>query len=126
MSEAIAAEVEALGINVVIVEPGPFRTDMRRRSLETSAQRIADYPDYGSDLRQADGVQDGDPRLAARAIIAAVQSSRPPLRLVLGRSALDTVRRKVARLEDDLTAWERATIATAFGGDDELARALAE
>lgn len=117
MSEAVAAEVAEFGIRVMIVEPGPFRTDMRRRSLEIPEQRIADYPDYGNNLRRQDGTQVGDPRLAARAIIAAATAPDPPLRLVLGASAVDAVRAKLERASADVSAWEATSVATAFTDD---------
>jgi NAD(P)-dependent dehydrogenase (short-subunit alcohol dehydrogenase family) len=43
LSEALAKEVEPLGIRVTIVEPGPFRTDWAGRSLKTPKAPIADY-----------------------------------------------------------------------------------
>jgi NAD(P)-dependent dehydrogenase (short-subunit alcohol dehydrogenase family) len=114
MSEAVAAEVAPFGIRVLIVEPGPFRTDMRRRSLEITDHRVSDYPDYGGDLRRQDGTQIGDPRLAAEAIIAAVAAQDPPLRLVLGATAVAAVRAKLERASADLSAWEATSVATAF------------
>ena len=117
MSEALGAEIAALGIHVLIVEPGAFRTDMRKRSLATSEHRIAAYPDYGGDIRQRHGTQMGDPRLAATAIIAAVTAPDPPLRLVLGADAVEKVRDKLDRAIADLTAWEATSIATAFADE---------
>lgn len=118
MSEALLSEVASLGLHVLIVEPGPFRTDMRRRSLEIGDHRISDYPDYGGNLRKLDGVQVGDPRLAAEAIIAAVTSNQPPQRLVLGATALEAVRLKLQRANADLLAWEQTSIATAFAEEE--------
>jgi NAD(P)-dependent dehydrogenase (short-subunit alcohol dehydrogenase family) len=43
LSEALAKEVEPLGIKVLIVEPGPFRTDWAGRSLKQVHQEFADY-----------------------------------------------------------------------------------
>ncbi|MEY2570634.1 MAG: hypothetical protein QOE63_984 [Acidimicrobiaceae bacterium] len=114
MSESLLAEVGGLGLRVLIVEPGAFRTDMRKRSLETSEHRIADYPDYGAALRLLDGAQVGDPRLAAAAIIKAVSAPKPPQRLVLGAGAVAQVRNKLEAAMADLVTWEATSIATAF------------
>jgi NAD(P)-dependent dehydrogenase (short-subunit alcohol dehydrogenase family) len=43
LSEALAEELRPLGLRVVIVEPGPFRTDFLGRSIVTAAQEIAAY-----------------------------------------------------------------------------------
>jgi len=43
LSESLAAEVAPLGIHVLLVEPGPFRTDWAGRSASEAPQHIADY-----------------------------------------------------------------------------------
>ena len=43
LSEALSKEVAPLGINVVIVEPGPFRTDWAGRSLKTPKKPVDAY-----------------------------------------------------------------------------------
>ena len=110
VSESLAAELKPLGIKVTIVQPGPFRTDFNSRSLERSGNRIADYDrTSGKFLRLLEtmtGKQAGDPAKAADAIIAAVQSDRPPLRLILGKYANDKARRKFTEAERERAAWE--------------------
>ena len=114
LSESLAQEVAPLGIHVVIVEPGPFRTNWAGPSIKQSAVRIADY-DATAGARRAQtearsGKQPGDPVRAAEAIIAAVQSPQPPLRLVLGKPALEIARAKLAALQQDFDAWEATTL----------------
>lgn len=108
MSEALAAEVAAFGIRVLVVEPGAYRTSARV-ALRTPARRPADdpYPDYGGELRAAHGTQPGDPAEAAAAIIAAVSSDDPPFRLVLGADARRTVAAKVEEVRADLDHCQR-------------------
>ena len=45
-----------------------------------------------------------------QAIIEAVESGKPPMRLVLGKMALDTARAKLAQVQSDLNAWEETTL----------------
>jgi len=118
LSEALVKEVEPLGIKVIIVEPGPFRTDWAGRSLKQTRDGIEDYAKSAAARRQAiasgSGKQPGDPVRAAKAMIEVVQSSNPPLRLVLGRMALETARGKLELLRRDLDAWEKTSLDADF------------
>ena len=118
LSESLAQEVAPLGIKVTIVEPGPFRTDWAGRSIKQSATRIADYDQTAGERREQtearSGNQPGDPVRAAEAIIAVVQSTTPPLRLVLGKPALGLARRKLDALKRDFDTWESTTLGADF------------
>ena len=118
-SEVLAKEVAHLGINVTIVEPGPFRTDFGTGSSIT-AVRDADYdPSVGESLRwfeQMAGTQSNDPARGARAIIAAVAAHDPPLRLPLGPEALSAIRDKLSAHARELDAWEHLSNSTQFAG----------
>ncbi len=114
LSESLAQEVAPLGIRVMLVEPGPFRTDWAGRSAAEAPRTIAGY-DPTAGARQAmirgySGKQPGDPQRAAAAIVQAVESARPPLRLLLGRMALETARAKFAAVEREFDAWELVTL----------------
>jgi len=110
-SESLAAELKPLGIKVTIVQPGPFRTEFIGRSLERAQIHIADYDRTSGKflrvLQKMQSKQPGDPARAAEAIIAAVESDAPPLRLVLGKYANDKLRKKLADAERERSAWER-------------------
>ncbi len=110
LSEALAKEVAPFGIKVLIVEPGPFRTDWGGRSLKTPKTPIEAYTDTAVARRKAihdySGSQPGDPARAAEAIVATVESPNPPLRLPLGSVAfegisaeIEAVRREIASVE---------------------------
>ncbi len=118
LSEALAKEAEPLGIKVTIVEPGPFRTDWAGRSLRTPRTAIDDYAETAGKRRQTihdySGTQPGDPVRAADAVITAVESSNPPLHLVLGRPALDALRAKLETLQAEIAAWEQVSLGTDF------------
>ena len=117
-SESLALEVAPLGIKVTIVEPSGFRTDWAGRSAAEARNRIADYaPTAGKNresIRGYSGKQPGDPVRAAAAIIAAVESPDPPLRLLLGKAALNGARGKLDLLKRDFDAWEKTTMGADF------------
>ena len=117
-SEALAQEVAEFGIRVTIVQPGPFRTDWAGPSLLTPARRIADYAGTAhrtiETLNGYSGRQPGDPDKAAQAMIAVVESERPPLRLPLGDLALSRIRGKLKTTAAELDAWDGVSRATSF------------
>ena len=118
LSEALAKEVEPLGIRVTIVEPGPFRTDWAGRSLKTPKAPITDYAGTAGARRDAirgySGNQPGDPVRAAAAIIEAVESADPPLHLLLGKPAYDMVNEKLKTFAAELAAWRDVTLGADF------------
>jgi NADP-dependent 3-hydroxy acid dehydrogenase YdfG len=113
ISEALAAELAPLGIRVTIIEPGPFRTDFLGRSGVVAKTRIADYDATAGNMRkyfaENDGKQKGDPLRAVHAMMQVVESPNPPLRLLLGASALQRLRGKLGSWEKEVTAWEQVT-----------------
>jgi NAD(P)-dependent dehydrogenase (short-subunit alcohol dehydrogenase family) len=108
MSEALADEVRPLGIRVLIVEPGAFRTSLW--SSSTTSAPIAAYDATVGPTREMvqgqDGSQAGDPAKAAAAILAALDSDDPPLRLALGGDAVDAITSHLDAVRADVTAWE--------------------
>jgi NAD(P)-dependent dehydrogenase (short-subunit alcohol dehydrogenase family) len=109
LGEALSRETEELGIKVINVEPGPFRTDWAGRSLKQTRRPIADYDALAGRRRagiaQRSGKQPGDPARAAEVIIEAVQSPQPPLHLVLGSAALELIRGKLSSLTAEVDTW---------------------
>lgn len=118
LSEALAKEVAPLGIKVLIVEPGPFRTDWAGRSLKRSVQHIPEYAETAGAFRERiinrSGKQVGDPVRAGEAIIKALQSDHAPLHLVLGLIALETARTKLEKLTAELDAWEETSLSADY------------
>lgn len=118
LTEALVKEVTPLGISVTAVEPGPFRTEWAGARLRAPAQGIADYAETAGARRTAtqgyNGKQPGDPARAADAIIRAVESSEPPLHLVLGRPAYDNVTNKLAALGEELERWRALALSADF------------
>jgi NAD(P)-dependent dehydrogenase (short-subunit alcohol dehydrogenase family) len=118
LSEALSYELKPLGIGVTIVEPGPFRTDFLGGSLSFVKAQIPDYDETAGKTRtyqkENDGAQAGDPVRGARAIIDAVMSEHPPLRLLLGAVALTRAAAKLDALRNEFETWREVTLATDF------------
>ena len=113
LTEALAQEVGPLGIKVTAIEPGAFRTDWARRSMQESSTPIGDYDD-GVGTRKtlikefADHLP-GDPRKVAEAVLTVTALEEPPLRLLLGRDVLKALRDKIAALSASIDEWEAVT-----------------
>jgi NAD(P)-dependent dehydrogenase (short-subunit alcohol dehydrogenase family) len=117
LSEALAAEVAPLGIRVLIVEPGSFRTELLGGSLRAAAPLDAYAPTVGATrayIEAENGQQVGDPAKAAAAILAALDAEEPPWRLALGVDAIEAIRAKHKALDAEVARWEDLGRATAF------------
>jgi NAD(P)-dependent dehydrogenase (short-subunit alcohol dehydrogenase family) len=116
LSESLAQEVAPLGIHVTVVEPGPFRTDFLGSSIVVTEQTIPDYEK--SSLRnyaiENHNKQAGDPTLAAKVIIEAILSEKPPLHLVLGASAYARAHKKLEELRENFSSWEKKSLSCDF------------
>jgi NAD(P)-dependent dehydrogenase (short-subunit alcohol dehydrogenase family) len=114
-SEALAQEVAPFGIHVTIVEPSGFRTRFTRALL---AGEVGEYADTAGRRMRAvldpRRLQAGDPRRAAEVIVQAALDPQPPLRLPLGRDAVQAVQDKIELLGRDLPRWQQAAIDADF------------
>jgi len=118
LSESLSHEVGPLGIKVLIVEPGAFRTDWAGRSMIESPVIIDDYAETAGKRRTAtravSGSQPGDPKKAAQAILNAVKAEQTPLRLLLGASALKVARARMETLKAEFEALAEVTTSVDF------------
>ena len=119
LSEALHAELLPLGIGVLIVEPGVFRTDfLDPSSLQRATRTIDDYAASAAVTRQwadqTSHAQPGDPVRAAAAIIAVATSPKPPLRLQLGADCVARVEQKLTQVAAELTAWRDVALSTGY------------
>ena len=126
LSESLAQEVGPLGIRVTLVEPGAFRTDfLSAHSIRNAVGSIAAYAKTSGKtvhhLHEIAGKQPGDPVLAARAIIEAVEAKEPPMHLILGSDALRRARAKFQHLSEEVDRWERVSLSTDFTDQPKLA-----
>ncbi len=119
LSEALDQEVTPLGLRVIIVEPGPFRTAFLGRSITMARHQIKDYDQTAGRRRvyreTSDGKQAGDPAKAVAVILKAIDSENPPLHLPVGPIAHGIADHKLAAFRKDIDAWRRIAIATDFG-----------
>ncbi|MBA2714296.1 MAG: SDR family NAD(P)-dependent oxidoreductase [Rubrobacteraceae bacterium] len=116
-SEALAAEVAPMGIKVLIVEPGAFRTSFSGGALVQSRE----MPEYEATvvptremITGIDGTQPGDPAKAASAILTALDSEETPLRLPLGADAVEGIRGKLEAVMLEIDTWEEIARVTSF------------
>jgi NAD(P)-dependent dehydrogenase (short-subunit alcohol dehydrogenase family) len=118
LSGSLRKELAPLGIAVVAVEPGGFRTDFAGRSLQQSARVIDDYAETAGKRRKendtAHGTQPGDPVRAAKAILTAVEADQPPALLMLGTDALGAIHAVIDAQLAELAAWEKTSRSTDF------------
>jgi NAD(P)-dependent dehydrogenase (short-subunit alcohol dehydrogenase family) len=119
-SEGLRDEVGPLGIKVMIVEPGAFRTSFAGDANMRPARSISDYDGVVQPIRDYlygnDGRQPGDPRKAALVMLDAIASDSPPLRLILGSDAYALWEQKRKSEREEIEAWRRVGEATAFEG----------
>jgi len=118
LSESLSQEVAPLGIKVILVEPGPFRTDWAGRSTSRTETQLDDYKEtVGKRMAaslQGSGKQAGDPVRGCQAIIDAVQSDKPQLRLLLGEMAYNMAMEKLDILKSNFESLKEETIGADF------------
>ncbi len=90
MSEAWRHELRPLGVDVVLVEPGAYRTDLFGRN-RTLARRARDEPAYLPLIERIDALfaktvdrTARDPREVSRLVVALLTARSPALRYALG------------------------------------------
>ncbi len=118
ISEALAAELKPMGIHVILVEPGSFRTAFGVTGVPKGDNPIPEYAASTNGilawLEGSIGQQPGDPKKAAQAMLDIADNPDPPLRLLLGSDALQMLRQKLDSLEANISAWTKVTTSTDY------------
>ncbi|MFW9259428.1 oxidoreductase [Nostoc sp. CALU 546] len=118
ISGSLANEVAPFGIKVTIVEPGGLRTDFFSRSFVLTETQIEDYKPLISNIHQRVqelvGKLPGDPKKAALAIIQAVDSDNPPMRLALGADTVEAIDAMVTYIKEEVDAWKEISLNIAY------------
>jgi NAD(P)-dependent dehydrogenase (short-subunit alcohol dehydrogenase family) len=106
LSETLATEVKAFGINVTLVEPNGFSTDWAGASAAHS-QPMQEY-DAVKAAFQAGLTDDifGIPEATTDAVLQLVDAPNPPLRLFLGKMALPWIKQVYAERLDTWESWK--------------------
>ena len=117
VSDAVGKETEHLGIKVMTVEPGAFRTSFYD-SLHGASRAISDYtPSVGS-MRLENMVnnhdQKGDPDKAGKLIVELVSSGNLPKRLPLGSDAVRIIRDELKSRLAEVEKTESYSITTDY------------
>src|SRR5262249_4630136 len=126
-SEALAQEVAPLGIKVLIVEPGNFRTNLlgsgtrAMPTMDAYRQTVGGTREFARGMH---GAQLGDPLKAAAAIDHALASEKTPLRLQLGEDAVSAIRDHAKQLLEDLERWAPVAADTRIDGATVTAKPL--
>tara|TARA_A100001015_G_C15031694_1_gene733670 strand:- start:2051 stop:2890 length:840 start_codon:yes stop_codon:yes gene_type:complete len=118
IGEALAQEVEHLGIKVTNVEPGPFRTDWAGTSATYAPRRISDYTETAGKnakaIQKVSGNQIGDPIKAVQAMYTLTQLKHPPVHLPLGRPAYNRIRLKLEAFHEEIDQYEYLGLPTDY------------
>lgn len=118
VSSALQKEVEPLGLRVMVVEPGAFRTEFSGRSLKQTRVRIDDYAKTAGRRRiendHSHGTQCGDPDRGAALVMEAIRSDCPPFRLILGGDAWEVYQQREHAQHDEMRPWLEKSRQTSF------------
>ncbi|HEY2058976.1 MAG TPA: oxidoreductase [Amycolatopsis sp.] len=115
-SEVLNNEVKPFGVKVLIVEPGPFRTDWAGSSMAIAPVG----PDYEETVgamnrgRAGAATWPGDPARAAKIILDVVAHPEPPLRLLLGAAAVELAAKSSAERAAEARQWADVSRAADF------------
>lgn len=119
VSESLSQELAPFNIHVTLIEPSSFRTDWGGRSSVKTDTAIPELKEsiVGQMLQSVDqmaGQEAGDPAKAAAAVIQVVETSTPPLRLLLGQMAYQAATHKFTNLLASIEEWKETTINADF------------
>ena len=100
--ETMAKEIKQFGVKLTIIEPGAYATEFGKSATRANSM------DVYADLRQQvmaglASLDRGKPEATVEAILKIVDVDQPPLRLILGSTALPMIR---SVYSDRLSTWE--------------------
>lgn len=115
LSQSLAREVAGFGINVTLIEPGPYSTDWRGPSSRSSEEN----PAYG-EVREAaknrpSAASPGDPAATRSAILKVVDAAEPPLRIFFGEKPIEIATQDYESRLAEWNEWQPVSV-EAHGG----------
>ena len=109
MTDGLMKEVAPLGIKVMTVEPGAFRTKFYDTSLKGTQKQIEDYADTAWKTRKENIVdnqdQPGDPDKAGEVIYETMKKEKLPKRLLLGSDAVKIISAEMKERLQEIEDW---------------------
>lgn len=110
LSDALYQEVSPLGIKVMVVEPGAFRTRFYDDSLKGTNLKIDDYKETAGRTRKENTVnhhnQEGNPEKGGQIIVDTIQRDDYPRTLLLGSGAVEFVCKKLEERLEEIRKWQ--------------------
>ena len=119
LSNGLMKELEPLGIKVMVIQPGAFRTRFfDDASLQGSASIIDDYNETVGKRRPCNYInnhqQAGDPEKAGEVIVNVVNSDEYPQILTLGKEAVSIVKNTLEEKMNELNKWTYLSVQTDY------------
>lgn len=119
VSSGLQKEVEPLGMKVIVVEPGPFKTDFFYRSIAINEHNIEDYQNTAAKRKVKIKTLDdtvmkgwGDNNNAAKVIIKAVEEKESPSHLLFGSVAVEFAENVFAARAAEVQKWKELSVQT--------------
>lgn len=118
MTDGLMKEVAPLGIKVMTVEPGAFRTKFYDTSLKGTQKQIEDYAETAWKTRKENIVdnqdQPGDPDKAGEVIYETMKKENLPKRLLLGSDAVKIVSAEMKERLQEIEDWSAVSKQTDY------------
>ena len=116
LTDGLCKELKPLGIRVMVIEPGAFRTHFYDEALKSAPLKVDAYKD--STWKNANAVnkrqQPGDPMKAGELIYKMAFAEEAPFRLLLGSDAVKAVVTTAEGRIEEAKKFEEASKSTDF------------
>lgn len=118
LSDVLRNEVKPLGIDVMILEPGTFRTEFRVSAIENDASQMKAYEQTAGAsrkyLKEHPHNQSGDPKKAGEAVYRAVTQEDKPEVLILGKGMIEAADQTLEDRRKEIERWRDLSESTDF------------
>jgi NAD(P)-dependent dehydrogenase (short-subunit alcohol dehydrogenase family) len=110
LSESIRYELNGMGINVVIIEPGIIKTNVLKnaKTAHIRSKFTSPYADLNERIMKAFGAlmdNSSPPRLVAEAILNAITSNDPEIRYLVGADAESIMETRKSTSDKEFETW---------------------
>lgn len=122
LTEGLRVDLQPLGIRVLAIQPGMFRTGFLAPSALWRAEQAGAIADYHgtpahhqlAELDGIDGAQQGDPAKLAALVYEVANSPTTPARLPIGPDAVELYTHRTTRDAAELDPWRARALSTSF------------